>query len=255
MVTKKVVIVIGGAGLLGSVICQDIAQYGNNVILADINLDEAIRLADKINLNFPGSISATSVDITKTNSIRSLIDATYRDFGKIDAVVNNAYPRNRNYGRKVEDVTYDDFCENVNSHLGGYFLVMQEFAVFFKKHKRGNIINMSSIYGLMTPRFEVYSGTEMTMPVEYAAIKSAIIHLTKYFAQYYKRDSIRVNCISPGGIFMNQPSKFIKAYKDFCGDKGMLDPKDISGAILFLLSVASEFITGQNIVIDDGYSL
>jgi NAD(P)-dependent dehydrogenase (short-subunit alcohol dehydrogenase family) len=132
---------------------------------------------------------------------------------------------------------------------------MQRFAIFFSEHGGGNIINMSSIYGVMPPRFNLYSKTEMTMPVEYAAIKSAIIHLTKYFAQYFKSHAVRVNCISPGGILSNQPQIFLDAYKAYSGSKGLLDPEDVCGALSFLLSDDSAFVTGQNIVVDDGFSL
>lgn len=95
----------------------------------------------------------------------------------------------------------------------------------------------------------------MTMPVEYAAIKAAIVHLTRYFAQYFKADGIRVNCISPGGILDKQDEKFLREYKSQCGEKGMLDPQDVTGSLLFLLSDASKYMTGQNLIVDDGFSL
>ena len=177
------------------------------------------------------------------------------EFSKIDALVNNAYPRNKNYGRKFEDVTYEDFCENVNMHLGGYFLMMQQFAEHFKKQGHGNIINIASIYGVIAPRFDIYDNTDMTMPVEYAAIKSAIIHLTKYVAKYYKGYNIRVNCISPGGIYNNQPEPFIKSYNEYALNRGILDSSDITGILLFLLSNESKYINGQNIIVDDGWTL
>jgi NAD(P)-dependent dehydrogenase (short-subunit alcohol dehydrogenase family) len=114
---------------------------------------------------------------------------------------------------------------------------------------------MSSIYGVIAPRFGVYEGTTMTMPVEYAAIKSAIIHLTRYFAQYFKSSGIRVNSISPGGISNGQSDNFLAAYKTHCGSKGMLDAADVGGTLLFLLSDMSRHINGQNIIVDDGFSL
>ena len=95
----------------------------------------------------------------------------------------------------------------------------------------------------------------MTMPVEYAAIKAGIIHITRYFAQYYKKQGIRVNAVSPGGIMDQQPEQFLAAYADFCGTKGMLDGTDLFGAIHFLISDASLYMTGQNMVVDDGFSL
>ena len=107
----------------------------------------------------------------------------------------------------------------------------------------------------MAPRFEIYGETAMTMPIEYAAIKSGLIHLTKYMAKYFKGDNIRVNTLSPGGILDEQPEEFIKAYNEQCLTKGMLAPKDIEGALLFLLSENSRYINGQNLIVDDGFSL
>ena len=159
-------------------------------------------------------------------------------------MVNAAYPRNKNYGRHFFDVEYEDFCENVSVHLGGYFLTSQQFAKYFAETGCGNIINISSVYGVIAPKFEIYKDTPMTMPVEYAAIKSALIHLTKYMAKYLKDKNVRVNCISPGGILDKH-----------CLSKGMLDPEDIMGALVFLLSDASKFINGQNIIVDDGFTL
>ena len=255
MLQNKVIVVIGGAGLLGRSIVRCVADQGGTAVVADIDVGAATRVAGDVASAYPGLAEAAVLDITDRNSIGALIADLVKRHGRIDAVLNCAYPRNRNYGRKLEDVTYADFCENVDLHLGGYFLVAQQFGLFFREQGGGNIINLSSIYGVMTPRFEVYSGTSMTVPVEYAAIKSAIIHLTRYFAQYFKGEGIRVNCVSPGGIRDNQPENFLLKYDAHCNGTGMLDPRDIAGALLFLLSDASQFITGQNLVVDDGYSL
>jgi NAD(P)-dependent dehydrogenase (short-subunit alcohol dehydrogenase family) len=114
---------------------------------------------------------------------------------------------------------------------------------------------MCSIYGLVAPKFDIYEETNMTMPVEYAAIKAAILNLTRYYASYYKGSSIRFNCISPGGVINDQPTNFIENYNKKCLSKGMLDPKDVSKTLLFLLSDNSSYIHGANIVIDDGFSI
>jgi NAD(P)-dependent dehydrogenase (short-subunit alcohol dehydrogenase family) len=251
----KLIVITGGAGVIGQSFTRAIAENGGLAVVADIDFEAAKRIAGEIEEGCSGQVEAAKLDITSKDSIGTLIaDLKYRH-GRIDAVINNAYPRNKNYGRKLEDVTYADFCENVDLHLGGYFLVAQQFCLAFKEQGSGNVINMSSIYGTMTPRFEVYDGTPMTMPVEYAAIKSAIIQLTRYFAQYFKGTGIRVNCLSPGGILAGQPADFLKAYNSHCASKGMLEANDLLGALLFLLSDMSMYINGQNIVIDDGFSL
>lgn len=255
LLDNKLVVVTGGAGLLGRSFVHAIAKAGGRAVVADINFEAAEKLAAELNREFPARVHAAYLDITSKESIRTLIADLQGSYGTIDAVVNNSYPRNKNYGRKLEDVTYDDFCENLNLHLGGYFLVAQQFCMAFKAQGHGNLINMSSIYGSMAPRFEVYEGTPMTMPVEYAAIKSAVVHLTRYFAQYFKGNGIRVNCLSPGGILTNQPADFLAAYNAHCASKGMLAPEDVVGALIFLLSDESRYMTGQNLFVDDGFSI
>jgi NAD(P)-dependent dehydrogenase (short-subunit alcohol dehydrogenase family) len=119
----------------------------------------------------------------------------------------------------------------------------------------GHIVNISSIYGVVAPKFEVYADTPMTMPVEYAAIKAGLIHLTKYMAKYFRGMNIKVNALSPGGIFDHQPEAFLAKYKEQCLNKGMLDKSDMKGTLVYLLSDMSKYVNGQNIVVDDGFSL
>jgi NAD(P)-dependent dehydrogenase (short-subunit alcohol dehydrogenase family) len=249
---KKVVVITGGCGLLGKTFVKAVLDNKGIAVAADINAEQLEKL--KAEINSP-DLFTILLDITSETSIKSAIDSIQKKYGKIDVLVNNAYPRNKNYGNDLEKVTYKDFCENTDLHLGGYFLCMQQFALFFKQQGHGNVISMSSIYGVMPPRFEVYENAGFTMPVEYAAIKSGVIHLTKYFAKYYKDKNIRFNCISPGGILNNQDVSFLRKYNNLSLNKGMLDREDMAGTLLFLISEASQYINGQNIVVDDGFSL
>ena len=257
MMTKlvdKVIIVTGGAGLLGSEFCLAISRAGAKVIVADINIKRAKEIEVKINaLGFYAD--AFQVDINNQINIDDTIKKIDKRYGRIDAIINNAYPKNKNFGKKLEEVSYDDFNENLSLHLGGYFLIVQRFALYFKKQGYGNIINMSSIYGLIAPRFEIYNNTTMTMPVEYAVTKSAIIQLSRYFAKYYKKNNIRCNSLSIGGIEDGQDVAFLQKYNEFCSSKGMLLPMDVIGGLLFLLSDESLYVNGHNLVIDDGFTL
>jgi NAD(P)-dependent dehydrogenase (short-subunit alcohol dehydrogenase family) len=252
----KVVVVTGGAGLIGRTFVRCIAGHGGIAVIADLNKHTSNTFIEELQKDgFQNNVVSVELDITSKESINKAISHLHDRYGKIDALVNNAYPRNKNYGRKFEDVTYEDFNQNVSTHLGGYFLTSQQFAAYFKKQGHGNIINMSSIYGVVAPRFGIYSNTPMTMPVEYAAIKSAIIQLTKYMSQYLKGNNIRINCISPGGILDGQPEEFLSRYNSMAASKGMLDVDDLQGTLLYLLSDMSKFVNGQNIVVDDGWSL
>lgn len=255
MLEGRVIVVTGGGGLLGAAFAQAITENGGIAVVADVDVGAAVRVVQTLKDRPSGYACAELLDITDKNSVTAIIRRVTDKYGRIDAVVNNAYPRNPNYGRRLEDVTYDDFSENLASHLGGYFLVAQQFCLFFRDNGGGNVVNMGSIYGSIAPRFGIYDGTSMTMPVEYAAIKSGVIHLTRYFAQYFKDDNVRINCLSPGGVQDGQPPSFLDAYRELCGTKGMLAPGDLTGALIFLLSDASRYMNGQNLLVDDGFSL
>lgn len=256
MLDKKVIVITGGAGLIGKEFSKAVVEKNGIAIIADINEKLGIKTKtdlfkelNTMNLDF------VKLDITSDISLNSCIDYLKKKYNRIDAVVNNAYPRNKNYGKHFFDVKYDDFVENVGMNLGGYFTSCQQFSKYFETQGHGNIINISSIYGIVSPKFEIYKNLDMTMPVEYAAIKSGLIHLTKYMAKYLKGKNIRINAISPGGILDNQPKQFLKNYNKYCLTKGMLDPRDLCGTLTFLLSDMSTYLNGQNVVVDDGFSL
>lgn len=256
MLKDKVVVITGGAGLIGQEFVKAVVEQHGIAIIADINEEVGTQVQAQLSTELvSSSIDFIRLDITSKESTTAMIDVLHNHYGRIDALVNNAYPRNKNYGRHFFEVEYTDFCENITLNLGGYFLTSQQFAEYFQKQGHGNIINISSIYGVTAPKFEVYENTPMTMPVEYAAIKSAIIHLTKYMAKYFKGMNIRVNTLSPGGILDKQPEAFLEAYRKQSLNKGMLDKSDMRGTLVYLLSDLSEFVNGQNIVVDDGFSL
>ena len=242
--------------MLGQAFVRAIVANHGTAVIADVHADKGQAVCGSIaqELN-TDKVSFVQVDITSKDSLQIAIHSLQRQYGRIDAVVNNAYPRNAQYGRRFEDVEYSDFCDNLGLNLGGLFLTSQQFAQHFQKQGHGNIINIASVYGVIAPKFEIYANTAMTMPVEYAAIKSGVIHLTAYMAKLFKGQQIRVNCISPGGILDQQPRSFLDAYKDNSLNKGMLNASDLTGTLLFLLSENSQYINGQNIVVDDGFVL
>jgi len=248
MLKDKVVVVTGGAGLIGKEFVKAIVEQNGIAIIADIDETSAKDL-NNTNIDF------VKLDITSKESLISCIKYLDSKYGKIDALINNAYPRNKNFGRDVFDIEYDDFCQNLNMNLGGYFLSTQQFSKYFYKQGYGNIIMMASIYGVTAPKFEIYEDTGMINAIEYSAIKGGLLHLVKYFAKYFKGKNIRINAISPGGIIDNQQEKFLQAYKSHCLNKGMLNTQDLSGTLIYLLSDMSKYVNGQNIVVDDGWCL
>ncbi len=256
MLTNKVIVITGGAGLIGKEFINAIIEQNGIAIIADINEEIGNQVKDILiqELNTK-KIDFVQMDITSKESVQNTITHLSQKYKKIDALVNNAYPRNKNYGKHFFDVEYEDFTENISLNLGGYFLTSQQFAKYFHLQGYGNIINISSIYGVIAPKFEIYENTPMTVPVEYAAIKSGLLRLTEYMAKYFKGMNIRVNALSPGGIFDHQPEPFLANYKKQCLNKGMLDKSDLKGTLIYLLSDMSRYVNGQNIIVDDGFTL
>jgi NAD(P)-dependent dehydrogenase (short-subunit alcohol dehydrogenase family) len=253
LLVGETVLIVGAGGLLGVKVTRYALEQGAKVIAVDLSVDYLqARLSkegvDITNLN----LSCSSLDVTVEKDVISFFESDI----EITGAVNCTYPRNKAYGAHFFDVKLSDFNENLSLHLGSAFLFTQQCAKYFKLNQKPfSLVNISSIYGVIAPKFEIYDNTPMSMPVEYAAIKSAILHLSKYAIKYVNNSQFRINSVSPGGIFDNQPEPFLNAYKALTNGEGMLDVNDIIGSIIFLLSPASKFVTGQNIIVDDGFSL
>ncbi|GAA0789713.1 MULTISPECIES: oxidoreductase [Pseudomonadati] len=241
-------LVLGAGGLLGKTVVEALLANKAEVIATDINTDTLLAHFGLDN----DQLSIEHLDVNNEVEVVSF----FQNLEPIDGVVNCSYPRNKDYGKKLFDVSLASFNDNISLHLGAAFLIMQQSAaLFLRQNAPLSIVNVSSIYGVVAPKFEIYDDTNMTMPVEYAAIKSAIVHLNKYFASYIHDSRFRVNSISPGGLFDAQPDAFLDKYKQLTMGAGMLNATDMTGSILFLLSEQSKYITGQNLIIDDGFSL
>jgi NAD(P)-dependent dehydrogenase (short-subunit alcohol dehydrogenase family) len=246
----KVVVITGGAGLIGREFVKSVSNFNGTAVIADIDPERGNALQKVV-----PNATYVSLDITDDATILAAIQELHGKFGRIDSLVNNAYPPKRKAGTKFFEVRSKDFALNISSHLGGYFLASQKFSEYFCKQGHGNIINIASIYGVSPPDFDIYEGTGMTLTVEYSMTKSALVHLTKYMAKFFKGKNIRVNSISPGGVLDNQDEAFLEKYKKKCLNKGMLDKGDFSGALIYLLSDSSSAMNGQNMIVDDGFTL
>ena len=245
------ILVIGAAGLLGREVVLSLLEQGATVIAADINMEQ-LNCRFQEPLSRSDKLTLAPLDITDEESVKTFFGA----ISNLQGVVNCAYPRNSEYGKAFLDVSYASFNDNMSLHLGSAFLILQQSAQLFNRLKSPlSVVNMASIYGVIAPKFELYNETSMTMPVEYAAIKSAIVHLNKYVSAYIKDSRFRVNSVSPGGLMDAQDERFLTRYKQRTRGTGMLGAADMVGAVVFLLSKQSQFMTGQNLIIDDGFTL
>ncbi|MFD2919406.1 SDR family oxidoreductase [Terrimonas rubra] len=241
-VEGKVIIVTGGSGLIGTAIVDHLKQHNAIVINAEINAETDID---------SGNIKC---DITDEASINNLLELVLTKFGRIDGLVNNAYPRTSDWGAKFEDIPIESWKQNIDMQLNSTFVLCQKVLKQMQLQHTGSIVNIASIYGVVGNDFTIYEGYGGTSPAAYAAIKGGIINFSRYLASYYGKYNIRVNCVSPGGIKDKQHPSFIERYENKSPLKRMGEAHEIAPAVTFLLSEEASFITGHNLMVDGGWT-
>ncbi len=244
---NKNILILGGNGKIGKPLTESLLNKNYSIISIDKKFDQRFKTK---NINY------LQIDLMKQNSIKLFLNKIEK-FNNITGAVNCLYLKSKSWGSSLDKLNENIIRENLYTQLGLPILISKEICKYFvkKKIKNGKLINISSVLGISAPKFEHYKNTKMFSPIEYSTSKSGIVAMTKYLAKFYKGKNLNINCISPGGIYEKQPRSFIKKYKDICNKKGLLDGEDIVETIIFLLSKNSDFISGQNLIIDDGWSL
>lgn len=248
----KTVLVTGGSGRIGAALCKAIVDRQGCVVNFDIAAPSEVVLKT---ISDSCRYLYIAGDTGEPARIVHAINEAIQRFGQLDAAVHCAYPTSNQWGASFEELEPEALRLDLYQQLGGAILFSQKVISAFRKQGWGNLIHVSSIQGISAPKFSHYEGTGMTSPIEYSAIKAGVIAITKYLAKLYFGQDLRINCISPGGILDAQPEKFLSQYRSSCNSKGMLDANDLTGLFLFLLSDEAKYISGQNFVIDDGWSL
>lgn len=255
--TDQVAIVTGGAGRLGSQICDGLAEAGAHVVVASRSLERCQKKAQELSAQHPKAL-ALALDVTVPESWRQLTQEVIANFGRIDILVNNAYSGSL---RPFEEMTLEEFESATRGALSSVFLGSQAVSPTMKARRKGAMINIASIYGVVSPDHRIYGKTGFNNPCNYGAAKAGIIQLTRWLATYLAAGGIRVNCISPGG-FHNKDLSEVTDYEDvfvknYCHKTPlgrMGGETDLKGAAVFLASAASEYITGHNLVVDGGWT-
>ena len=248
------IIILGCNGRIGKSLTIELFKQNHELILVDKVISK--ELQNELKKNNKQNFSLEKIDLNTEKNIQILLRKVKKKTKTLDAVVNCIYPADKHWGKyDLKDISKKVLDRHFSNHLSNLIIITKHLTNFFIKQKKGNLIFLSSIQGLGAPKFEHYKHTSMRSPIEYSIIKSGIINMTKYLAKYFKGSNIRFNCISPGGIRDNQPKSFIKKYKDSCLSKGLLDSEDLLSAFKFLLSEESKYVNGQNIIIDDGWSI
>jgi 2-deoxy-D-gluconate 3-dehydrogenase len=260
----KVAIVTGGAGLLGAAHCQALAQAGGTIVIADIDGEAADRIAALVRQDSGGQAVAIRTDVTAPTSVDSLVDQTLKRFGRIDILVNNAAldpkfdPASAaSHSASFEQFPLDLWERSLRVNVTGMFLCAQAVAKPMLAAGQGAIVNICSTYGLVGPDQRLYhreGEVPRFKPVVYSVSKAAALGLTRYLATYFAGKGIRVNALTPGGVFADHDEEFVKRYSAKTVLGRMAEREEISAALLFLVSEASSYMTGANLVVDGGWT-
>ena len=258
----KIAIVTGAVGLIGKYHCKALNEAGATVIVCDLNKKDVVRFASALKYNSVG----IELDVTDKISINRLKDFLLKKFGKIDVLVNNAAindlfenPKSALKQSKFENYPVELWQKSLDVNVTGMFLCSQILGTEMVKQKSGSIINIASTYGIVAPNQSLYKDekgkqTFYKSPA-YPVTKGAVISFTKFLAAYWSKNGVRVNALSPGGVENSQKNFFIKNYSGKTPLGRMAQPFDYKGAIVFLASEASSYMTGTNLVVDGGFTI
>jgi NAD(P)-dependent dehydrogenase (short-subunit alcohol dehydrogenase family) len=261
--TGKTAIVTGGAGVLGKHFCIALSNFGANVAVVDLYEDSLNKVITEIKKNSKSTIKGFVCDITNKESVDLMVSAVLEEFGKIDILHNNAAGKSDDLSKFFEKFEYYELSQwnkIMDVNVNGMFLVAQAVgSSMVNNNVKGSIIQTSSIYGIMGPDQRIYDGSDylghqINTPAVYSTSKAAVIGLTKYLATYWANKGIRVNTLTPGGVESGQNDQFKHNYSLRVPLGRMASTDEMVGALIFLASDASSYITGQNIVIDGGLS-
>ncbi|MBI2860207.1 MAG: SDR family oxidoreductase [Chloroflexi bacterium] len=265
----RVAIITGGAGLLGLEYADVLAEAGADIVVADFRREACQEAAEEICRRHGVRALPVPVDVTDEQQVEAMTARVMETFGKIDILVNNAALTAKGgstglsgYLSPFEEYPLDAWERSLKVNLTSMFLCSRAAGREMARRNRGVLVNISSIYGVVGPDPRLYEGTtnpyaasgKLSAPVSYAAAKGAVLSLTRYLATYWADRNIRVNALTPGGVYEQHDDTFVKNYAYRTPLGRMADKGDYRGAMLFLVSDASSYMTGANLVVDGGWT-
>lgn len=254
---NRVAIVTGGGGYIGSVFCETLAEMGASVAVLDLNQGKCDKVAERIAIRSGGEALPLSVDLANEEQVQAISDKIMAQFGRIDILVNCASFVGTSdltgWAVPFSEQSAETWRMALEINLTAVFVLIQKLVEPMKKSGKGSIINVGSIYGIVGPDFDLYEGTNMGNPAAYAVSKGGLLQFTKWLSTALAPD-IRVNAITPGGVWRNQPERFLNKYIGKTPLQRMATEEDMKGALAYLASDLSAYVTGQNLVVDGGFT-
>jgi NAD(P)-dependent dehydrogenase (short-subunit alcohol dehydrogenase family) len=259
----KTAIVTGGAGILGQHFCQGLAEFGANVAIVDLNEDQCLKVANEVKKQYKVNAAGIMCDVSDPASVKNMVQKVLEIFGKIDVLHNNAASKSSNlnaFFAPFEEYSLDEWRKIMSVNIDGMFLVAQAVGdQMVKQGTGGSIIQTASIYGILASDKRIYEGSyylgmQISNPGVYSTSKAAVVGLTKYLAAYWADKGIRVNTLVPGGVESGQNDTFKSKYSARIPMGRMAHAHELVGALIYLASDASSYVTGQSMVVDGGLS-
>jgi NAD(P)-dependent dehydrogenase (short-subunit alcohol dehydrogenase family) len=259
--SAKTAVVTGGAGILGRHFCAGLAESGAAVAVVDLQAQAAIELAQNLRGRYGVRAIGVGCDVSVPECVKAMVGQVVRELGEIHILHNNAAGKSDDldaFFAAFEDYSHDQWRKIMAVNLDGMFLVAQAVGrQMVAQGKGGSIIQTASIYGVMAPDHRIYDGSfylgrKINTPAVYTASKAAVIGLTKHLATYWAEKGIRVNTLTPGGTESGQNDEFKRRYAARVPLNRLAAEHEMVGALLFLASDASSYVTGQNIIVDGG---
>lgn len=259
----KTAIVTGALGLLGKEFCKGLAEFGANVVVVDLDEKKAEDFSKELSYKYKVKSLGIKCDVSREEDVNNMVERVLEEYPKIDILHNNAATKTddlEGFFAPFEEYSLDNWRKVMSVNIDGMFLVAQKVGQHMAKVGGGSIIQTSSIYGLVAPDMRIYKGAvylnkNINTPAVYTVSKAAVIGLTKYLAAYWGDKKIRVNTLILGGNESGQNETFVKNYSHKVPLGRMGYPDEMVGALIYLASDASSYVTGQSIVVDGGFSI
>ena len=246
--------ITGGSGVLGTVFARALADQGAQIVIADIDEGRSIACAAEIAKSSGRRCLGISLDVSDQVVVEGAIRLVEDTFGRIDILINNAAAQPPGMFARLEDYSVDVWNKVMAVNLTGQFLMARSVAPIMLRQKRGSIINISSIYGVVGPNQHIYEGSKFNTPPSYSASKAGVLGLTRYLATYWADRGIRVNSITPGGVFREHKDPFLANYCAHVPMGRMAEQNELCGAVIYLACNASSYVTGHNLIVDGGWT-
>ncbi|TAK25705.1 MAG: SDR family oxidoreductase [Nitrosarchaeum sp.] len=255
-ISNKVVILTGASGFLGQQYSEALSQKNVKIVLADINYQKCKKLEEQLNKKYSNETLSLKLDVGNKKSVQSMVSKTLKKFDQIDGLINNAvFPETvKERSIPLETFPLDILQKIISVNTIGSFLCSQEVGKIMAKKKNGVIVNISSIYGMVAADQRIYGKSGLNSSIGYALTKSSVINLTRYLSSYWGNKGIRVNTLTLGGVEYNQDPEFIKKYSEKTMIGRMAQKDEYVGALVFLLSDASSYMIGSNLIVDGGWT-